>query len=225
MITIPVTNNSPQIPQQGLLFWQDYVVPNCHITGSTIASSLNPSTVTGTLTAGAAYSAVSASMGILLGNAYVNTNFTTGLGDFTAIAIYKTISSTASGNYQRVLDKSFANGFYIGRNGTTSNSWGGGVKDGSPPYGIFATFPDNQWQMIGLSRYGTSIKLWNKGTVVNSKTGNGTGLDATALKIGRDTAVAYGLNGYCSAVLIYNREMTPAEMTQIYQYYAPRYNF
>ena len=225
MITIPVTNNSPQIPQQGLLFWQDYVVPNCHVTGSSTAAVLNPSTVTGTLLSGAAYSAPSASMGILLGNAYVNTNFTTALGDFTAIAIYKCNSSTASGAYQRVLDKSFSNGFYIGRNGTTSNAWGGGVKDGSSPFGIFATYTDTQFQMIGLSRFGTSIKLWNKGDVVNSKTGNGTAMDTTALRIGRDPSVSYGLNGFVSAVFIYNKEMTAAEMTQIYQYYSSRYNF
>lgn len=225
MITIPVTNNSPQIPQEGLLFWQDYVVPNCHVTGSGTAAVLNPSTVSGSLLSGAAYSAVSASMGILLGNAYVNTNFTTALGDFTAIGIYKCNSATASGTYQRLFDKSFGNGFYIGRNATTSNSWGGGVRESGSPFGIFATFTDTQWQMIALSRSGTSIKLWNKGTVVASKTGSGVATDTTNLKIGRDTGVAYGLNGYCSAVLIYNREMTPAEMTQIYQYYGPRYNF
>lgn len=227
MTIFPVAFNSQQIPQQNLVFWHDYNVPNCLPSGSTNAQVLNPVGVSGSLANGAVYAPVSASVNFpaASGNSIITTNFTTALGNFHAIAIFRVASTTATGNYQRVLDKSFSNGFYIGRNGTTANSWGGGVKDGVSPYGIFATFPDNQWQMIGLSRTGTSIKLWNKGTVVNSKTGNGTALDTTALRIGRDPAVAYGLGGWCTAALIYDRELTPDEMTQIYQYYSPRFNF
>lgn len=227
MIIQPIAFNSPQIPQESLLFWYDYNVPNCLPSGSTIASTLNRTTNSGSLANGAVYQAVSASVNFpaASGNSIITTNFTTALGDFHAVAIFRSASTTATGNYQRVLDKSFSNGFYIGRNSTTANSWGGGIRDGVSPFGIFATFTDNQWQMIGLSRTGTSIKLWNKGTVVASKTGSGVATDTTALRIGRDPAVAYGLGGWNTAVFIYGRELTPAEMTQIYQYYSPRFNF
>jgi len=223
----PIAFNSPQIPQENLLFWMDFNVPNCLPSGSINAGTINRTLNTGNLANGAVYAPVSSSVNFPAGsgNSIIDTNFNTALGNFTAISIFRSASTTATGNYQRVLDKSFANGFYIGRNATTANQWGGGVKDGSSPFGIFATFPDNQWQMIGLSRTGTSIKLWNKGTVVNSKTGNGTALDTTNLRIGRDPAIAYGLGGYETAVLIYGRELTPDEMTQIYQYYSPRFNF
>ena len=227
MIVIPIAFNSPQIPQEGLLFWYDFVVPNCISGSSTNAQALNPGGTNGTLQNGATYAAVSSSVFFpgASGNSIITTNFSNALGNFHAISIFRCVSSTATGNYQRVLDKSFANGFYIGRNSTTANSWGGGVRDGSSPFGIFSTFTDNEWQMIGLSRTGTSIKLWNKGTVTASKTGSGVAMDATTLKVGRDPAVAYGLGGYETAVFIYDRELTPAEMTQIYQYYAPRFNF
>lgn len=227
MIVQPIGFNSPQIPQEGLLFWYDFNVPNCLPIGAVTAGTLNRTLFTGDLASGAVYQSVSSSVlfPAASGNSIIDTNFTTALGNFHAISIFRCLSTTATGNYQRVLDKSFANGFYIGRNATTANQWGGGVKDGSPPYGIFSTFTDNEWQMIGLSRNGTSIKLWNKGSVVNSKTGDGTALDTTGLKIGRDTAVAYGLGGYETAVFIYNKELTPAEMTQIYQYYSPRFGF
>jgi hypothetical protein len=227
MIVLPISFNSPQIPQQDLLFWYDFNVPNCLPIGGITAGTINRTLYTGNLATGATYEAVSASVAFPRGsgNSIIVTNFTTALTNFHAIAIYRTAPGAATGNYQRVLDKSFANGFYIGRNGTTLNQFGGGVRDGSPPFGIFATFPDNEWQMIGLSRTGTSIKLWNKGTVVNSKTGSSTAMDTTALRIGRDPAVAYGLGGWETAALIYNRELTPEEMTQIYQYYAPRFNF
>lgn len=219
--------NSPQIPQQDLLFWMDFNVPNCLPSGSINAGTINRTLNTGNLANGAVYQAVSASVlfPAASGNSIIDTNFTTALGNFHAISIFKCLSTTATGAYQRVLDKSFANGFYIGRNGTTANQWGGGVRDGTSPFGIFATFTDNQQQMIGLSRTGTSIKLWNKGTVVASKTGSGVAMDTTGLRIGRDTSIAYGLGGYESAVLIYNRELTTDEMTQIYQYYSPRFNF
>lgn len=227
MIIQPIAFNSPQIPQESLLFWHDYNVPNCLPSGSTNAQVLNPVAVSGSLASGAVYAPVSASVNFpaASGNSIITTNFTTALTNFHAIAIYRVAPGAATGNYQRILDKSFSAGFYIGRNSTTANSWGGGVRDGVTPFGIFATFTDNQWQMIGLSRTGTSIKLWDKGTVVNSKTGDGTALDTTPLRIGRDPAVGYGLGGWCSAVFIYGRELTPAEMTQIYQYYSPRFNF
>jgi hypothetical protein len=227
MIVMPMANNSPQIPQENLLFWMDFNVPNCLPSGSIGAGTINRTLYTGNLANGAVYAPVSASVNFpsTSGNSIIDTNFTTALGNFHAISIFRCASSTATGNYQRVLDKSFANGFYIGRSATTANSWGGGVRESGAPFGIFSTFTDNQWQMIGLSRTGTSIKLWNKGTVVNSKVGSSTATDTTGLRIGRDPAVAYGLGGWETAVLIYGRELTPAEMTQIYQYYAPRFNF
>jgi hypothetical protein len=227
MIVIPMANNSPQIPQENLLFWMDFNVPNCLPSGSINAGTINRTLNTGNLANGAVYQPVSASVlfPAASGNSIINTNFTTALGNFHAISIFRCLSTTATGNYQRVLDKSFANGFYIGRNSTTANQWGGGVRESGAPFGIFSTFTDNEWQMIGLSRTGTSIKLWNKGTVVNSKTGVSTATDTTGLRIGRDPAVAYGLGGYETAVFIYGRELTPAEMTQIYQYYSPRFNF
>lgn len=227
MIVIPMANNSPQIPQENLLFWMDFNVPNCLPSGSINAGTINRTLFTGDLANGAVYQPVSASVNFpaASNNSVINTNFSTGLGNFHAIAIYRCASSTATGAYQRVLDKSFSNGFYIGRNGTTANSWGGGVRETGAPFGIFSTFTDNEWQMIGLSRTGTSIKLWNKGTVVASKTGSGVAMDGATLKIGRDITVAYGLGGWETAVLIYDRELTTDEMTQIYQYYAPRLNF
>jgi len=227
MIIQPFAFESPQIPQENLMFWMDFVVPNCHISGSTNAAVLNPNTNIGTLANGARYEAVSSS--ILFPGANVNsiitTNYTQALTNFHAITIYKCLSTTATGTYQRIIDKSFSGGFWLGRNNLSANSWGGGVRQATAPYGIYATFNDLEWQMIGLSRTGTSIKLWNKGTVVASQTGDGTVTDASTLKIGRDPAIAYGLSGYVTATLIYNRELTPAEMTQIYQYYAPRFNF
>jgi hypothetical protein len=227
MIVIPMANNSPQIPQENLLFWMDFNVPNCLPSGSINAGTINRTLNTGNLATGAVYQPVSASVlfPAASGNSIIQTNFNTALGNFHAISIFRCLSTTATGNYQRVLDKSFSNGFYIGRNATTANSWGGGVRESGAPFGIFSTFTDNQWQMIGLSRTGTSIKLWNKGTVVASKTGVSTATDTTGLRIGRDPVVGYGLGGYETAVLIYGRELTPAEMTQIYQYYSPRFNF
>ena len=222
----PFSFNSPQIPQEGLLFWMDFNVPNCLPSGSTSAGTINRTLSTGNLANGAVYQAVSASVlfPAASGNSIIDTNFTTALGNFHAIAIYRCLSATATGAYQRILDKSFNTGFYIGRNDTTANSWGGGVRESGSPYGIFATFTDNQWQMIGLSRTGTSIKLWDKGTVVNSKTGVSTAMDTTGLRIGKEPG-GFVLGGYETAVFIYGKELTPAEMTQIYQYYSPRFNF
>lgn len=223
----PIAFNSPQIPQEGLLFWHDYNVPNCLPSGSINTGTINRTLYTGNLANGAVYQPVSASVlfPAASGNSIIDTNFNLALGNFHAIAIYKCLSTTATGAYQRILDKAFATGFYIGRNATTANSWGGGVRESGSPFGIFATFNDGDWQMIGLSRSGTSIKLWNKGNVVNSKTGVSTATDTTGLRIARDPAVAYGLGGYETAVLMYDRELTPAQMTQIYQYYSPRFNF
>jgi hypothetical protein len=226
MMVLPITNQGPQIPTEGILFWEDYAVPNCNVTGSRNVADLTNTITTGSLLAGASFNAVSASMGFIQNTAYINTNFKTALTNFTCVAIYKCNSSTATGNYQRIVDKTFATGFWLGREGSSANTWGGGIRQGGSPFGIYSsTFTDGQWQMIATTRTGATQKLWNKGTVVASQNGDSGALSADSLNIGRDPGVAYNLGGYITAVLIYNRELTPAEMTQIYQYYSLRVAF
>jgi hypothetical protein len=72
-------------------------------------------------------------------NDYVQTNYDAALTDFTACVWFKVPDSTNVGS-ARILDKSFINGFYLGKNYLgTANSWGGGIMESSPPYVRYIT--------------------------------------------------------------------------------------
>lgn len=228
MIVIPFAQEAQTIPTEGLLYWQDFTVPNCHVTGSLRTSDLTNTAVTGSFFNAPAYSFVSASMQFYgnVRNTYIGTNFLRAVNDATVICIYKSLSIT--GTYERLVDRNFSTGFWLGRDSNTANRWGGGFIRPTSPYGIYDNgFTDGQWHMIGISRSGSTQRLWNKGTVVQTATGLSTAAtNANAIFFGTEPGVVtYGLNGFLGMVMMYSRELTAAEMTQIFQYYNLRYQF
>ena len=85
--------------------------------------------------------------------------------DFTFYLIFRNTSGTDS--YERLVDQDFVNGFWFGRNGSSANSFGGGVRESSDPYGVFVTATDNQWNIIANQRDGTIHNVWNNGDFAN----------------------------------------------------------
>lgn len=85
--------------------------------------------------------------------------------DFTFYLIFRNTSGTES--YERLVDQDYQNGFWFGRNGSSANSFGGGVRESSDPYGVFVTATDNQWNIIANQRDGTIHNVWNNGDFAN----------------------------------------------------------
>jgi hypothetical protein len=86
--------------------------------------------------------------------------------DFTFYVIFNNTSGAES--YERLVDQDYQNGFWFGRNESTANTFGGGVREGSSPYGVFVTTAtDGQWNIIANQRDGTIHNVWNNGDFAN----------------------------------------------------------
>ena len=148
-------------------------------------------------------------------NNYVSTGFNQTLNDFTACAWFKLNGTIAAGG--RILDKSYNNGFWMGRTTLgTANVWGGGVREASYPYGIYFALPDSEWNHICSIRSGTTHTLiGNGGQNIVSNTVSSAALDATSLIIGQTGSALY-FPGLLDDVRIYNRALSNAEVTKLY---------
>ena len=93
---------------------------------------------------------------------------TTGSYSFTNFTFFVVFRNTSGAeSYERLVDQDFINGFWFGRNGSSSNSFGGGVKKVSDPYGVYVTATDNQWNIIANQRNNTTHNVWNNGDFTN----------------------------------------------------------
>lgn len=116
------------------------------------------------------------------GNGKISTPLNTAFGDFT-IETWFQDASGVNNTYERLLDKSYTAGFWLGRN-NNANSWGGGIREGVPPYGIFGTFNDGMWNHLVSVRSNTTHLLYANGVLVNSNTVVGTPLNDTSIALG-----------------------------------------
>lgn len=145
---------------------------------------------------------------------YVLTLFTEALGDFTACLWF--YSDGAEVSYERLLDKSHSNGFWLGRNGTNANSWGGGVKEGAPDYGRYVTLPDEQWNHICSRREGTTHAIIGNGGLVSaSGTVDGDPLSSDPLYIGVRSDLQRYFEGKIDDVRVYNRALSDGEISAL----------
>ena len=145
---------------------------------------------------------------------YVLTTFTEALGDFTACLWF--YSDGAQVSYERLLDKSHSNGFWLGRNGTSANSWGGGVKEGAPDYGRYVTLPDGQWNHICSRREGTTHTIIGNGGLVRaSGTVNGEAISTDPMYIGVRSDLQRFFEGKIDDVRVYNRALSDGEISAL----------
>jgi len=198
---------------------------NSYVSGSTTWFDVSGNNNSGSLTNGPTFSSAEGGSIVFDGtNDYATTNYTGQLLDFTACVWFKSTSPTKP--YERLVDKSYQNGFWIGRNSSNPNSWGGGVRESASPYGRYITLNDNQWHLIVSIRSGTTHTIYGDG-ITNSVSGtvSGTALDSTAFYIGVENPLfnTY-LRGNIASVQIYNRALSASEILQNYNALKSRFN-
>jgi hypothetical protein len=144
-------------------------------------------------------------------------SLTNAFGDFTACVWFNALPT--NDGHERLIDKNFQNGFWLGRNGTAANSWGGGVRESLAPYGIFVTLPDGQWNHICSIRSGTThFIIGNGGAVSTSNTVSSSALSADTTALGTEyvSGVSF-FDGQIDDVRIYDRALSFAEVKSLYQ--------
>lgn len=138
----------------------------------------------------------------------IPTNYTQALGDFTAFARFYYPTSPAVA-YQRVMDKTFATGFWLGQDNGNA-SFGGGIKQIIAPYGLFAAAAPDVWHTIARRRIGTAGALWMDGSKTTD-TVDGSALDTSALIIG-NTLSTNDLQGWLAQVCIWDVGLSDDEI-------------
>jgi hypothetical protein len=155
----------------------------------------------------------------------VTTNYRAALTDFTICIWFKATDST-NPTYARLLETYFATGIWLGKSASGANSWGGGVREGSPPYGRYLTLTDGQWNFLSSIRAGTTHTLYGNGiTNTTSGTVSSTALDTSYSLIIAQYIDGGGFNfkGNIGQTQIYNRALSSAEVLQNYNATKGRY--
>lgn len=153
----------------------------------------------------------------------ITTPITTALNDFTVEVWFK--DDGVIGVHERLTDKNYVSGFWMGRNGASPNSWGGGVLESAAPWGIFVNLTDGVWHQIVSVRKGTTHYIYGDGGIapgsVVFNTVSGNPLNATApIAIGswHDSSVpSQNFNGTIDEVSVYNRALTATEISDHYK--------
>jgi hypothetical protein len=179
----------------------------------------------GTLIGGITYS--SSNQGTLVFDGIdsrVQTSYGPQLNDFTVIAWFR--STGGSLNYNRIVDKDYITGMWIGRESNIANRWGGGVLESANPFGRFITLTDDQWHMIVSRRSGTTHTIYGDG-ITNSVSGtvSSAPLSATTFAFGNYSGSnnVQRLTGNISQVSIYNRALDESEILAIFNAFRSRY--
>jgi len=211
-------SRGPKIVTNGVVFAVDAADKNSYPGSGTTWKDLSGNAYNGTLTNGPTFSNTNGGAIVFPGNIdnRVQTSYGPTFTDFTISLWFKDNNSVQFG---RLIDKSYTGGFWLGRNASTANSWGGGILESSSPYGIYLTLTDGQWHFLTSIRSGTSHILYGDGiTNTTNNVVSSTALNTTTLAIGAWSGGlgAQQFTGNISNVLFYNRALTATEVLQNY---------
>jgi hypothetical protein len=173
----------------------------------------------GTLVNGAVYNSITIRNIAFDGvNDMVQTSYGGTLNDFTVITWFRSIGGTR--NYNRVVDKNYETGMWIGRNSNVVSSWGGGVMETVAPFGRFITLADSAWHMIVSRREGNLHTILGDG-ITNKVSGivSTAALSSDVFTFGNFIGTnpnASPLIGGIGQILIYDRALSDDEILQNY---------
>ena len=208
---------SGSIVTNGLVLNLDASNSSSYSGTGTTWTDLSVSSNNGTLTNGATFNSANGGAMVFDGiDDRVQTNYNPTFTDFTVCVWYK---DNGSSIYGRLVDNNYINGFWLGKNGTTPNQWGGGIKESPSPFGIYLTLPDSQWHFLTSVRSGTTHTIYGDGiTNKISNTVSAAALNGTSIAIGEWSGGGTGqiFKGNIPQVLIYSRAITEAEIMQIF---------
>jgi hypothetical protein len=152
----------------------------------------------------------------------IRTEYNGQLGDFTVCVWFK---SDNSGNWARLVDKSYSDGLWLGKQFNVPNSWGGGAGPQTTyPYGNFLTLPDGQWNFLVSIRNGSTHTLYGNGITNTVSQACSPVLTSTSkIGIGSWWAGIEYFKGKIGDVRLYSRALTADEVLNMYTATKSRY--
>lgn len=202
----------------GLVLSLDAANRRSYVSGSGTWFDVSGNRNSGSLVNGPGFDSANAGSIVFDGvNDYVSTNYTAQLADFTAMCWFKSSAPRVGYAYDRLLEKSYDTGFWMGRRLNFANQWGGGILNTTAPtYGIYITLTDGDWHFLVSCRSGSTHTIYGDGiSNTNSTTCSTSLLSTTSLTLATDYSNGY-LKGNIASVQIYNRALSAAEIVQNY---------
>ncbi len=176
-------------------------------TGTTSTFDSSGNGYTGTLVSSPTWVAgkIGSALNFNGGTQQVTTTYAAAMGDFTVCGWFKYTGGPSGTGYGRIADKTYDNGWWLGRNNQVANQWGGGVKETTGGFGIFVTLTDGQWNYICSERSGsTHYIIGNGGAVINSNTVTSAATNTAVVRLGNDGNGASGFTGIIDEVKLYD---------------------
>ena len=208
--------NGPRIVTDGLVLALDAADSNSYPGSGTTWRDVSGNENNGTLTNGPTFSSANGGSIVFDGvDDRVQTNYGPQFGDFTTCIWFKPTAITSFG---RLIDKSYVNGFWLGRNGSTS-TFGGGIREATSPYGIYLSLSENNWHFLISIRSGTTHILYADGIDnTTSNTVTSALLDSTTIAFGNWSGGTTNqlFTGNIPSIQIYNRALSSQEVLQNY---------
>ena len=212
------------IPTDNLVLWLDGTNTNTRVITPTKAYDMSGNNYDGTFTNGASLAhrdggTVFSFDGV---DDIIRTEYNGQLGDFTVCVWFK---SDNSGNWARLVDKSYSDGLWLGKQFNVPNSWGGGAGPQTTyPYGNFLTLPDGQWNFLVSIRNGSTHTLYGNGITNTVSQACSPVLTSTSkIGIGSWWAGIEYFKGKIGDVRLYSRALTADEVLKMYTATKSRY--
>jgi hypothetical protein len=146
------------------------------------------------------------------------------LTDWSVFIVYK--DDGVAQAYERILDKSYTTGFWMGRDNGTANSFGGGVKETGAPYGIYGTsFTDGTAHIYENFRDVSVHYIYKNGTQVATNSPGSTATDTSVYGIGcwGTDSGSQAFGGYIAEVIVYSTYLTTADRQRVERYLGTKY--
>jgi len=212
------------IPTDNMVLWLDGTNTNTRVITPTTAYDRSGNNYNGTFTNGASLAhrdggTVFSFDGV---DDIIRTEYNGQLGDFTVCVWFK---SDNSGNWARLVDKSYSDGLWLGKQFNVPNSWGGGAGPQTTyPYGNFLTLPDGQWNFLVSIRNGSTHILYGNGITNTVSQACSPVLTSTSkIGIGSWWAGIEYFKGKIGDVRLYSRALTSDEVLKMYTATKSRY--
>jgi len=181
-------------------------------TGTTAYSLGGLGTFNGTLVSGPTWGVD----GIIFdgSNDVITTSLTTQFTDFTAMATARI--NAGAGNASRIIDKNFATGFWLGK-AFADNQAGGGVREGSTPFGRYVSCTEGVYNTLFSTRGGTTHSIYKNGSsTVATGTVTSTALSSDSVSFGGSSNF---LLGTISFTLMSDQSFSGSTVDSVYSLY------
>jgi hypothetical protein len=181
-------------------------------TGTTAYSLGGLGTFNGTLVSGPTWGVD----GIIFdgSNDVITTSLTTQFTDFTAMATAKiNVGAVVAA---RIIDKNFSTGFWLGK-AFADNQAGGGVREGSTPYGRYVSCTEGVYNTLFSTRGGTTHSIYKNGSsTVATGTVTSTALSSDSVSFGGSSNF---LLGTISFTLMSDQSFSGSTVDSVYSLY------